>query len=73
MHNAFADFTDRAHGISREAFVYGEFSRKVAMHEMYGEQSEGAVSSWTAVEVSTDSVVEMKLNPIQILRNAKAK
>ena len=39
---------------------------------MYGEQSEEAMCAWTAVEVSKDSVVEVKLYPKQIPRDAEA-
>jgi len=75
---AYADADEENGGITREAFfdiLYGddEYSWDGALHEMYGEHSEETVSAWAAVEISTDMVrdVDIKLNPMQILRDAE--
>jgi len=77
--NEFVAYADSADGISRNAFfdmLYGdgEFSWQGALREIYGEQNEETVSAWAAVEISTDTVRELKvkLNPVQILRDAEA-
>ena len=76
--NEFAAYADEENGgITREAFfdiLYGddEYSWDGALHEMYGEHCEETVSAWAAVEISTDMVrdVDIKLNPMQLLRDA---